>query len=218
MKDKALKNLKAEIDNRKKGKEVVAEGLGENTTTAIPKDSFLHELAQSLKSGQPSNSTNIIKLVENKVAEKNNETPVHSEGSTGTLATELTKHVPTPHQNIPPQQHNNNGDREALLYEELERKKKEMLSGGAANINLNQPQQTTHQAGMVINEAKLYETVDNVIKDKFAHIVEQAMKDSIVEIYAQTRMKEVLEENKDTIKKMVYDTIRDLQQKNKKSQ
>ncbi len=216
-----LVKLKDEIHNRKAQKGVVSANLGEAAKSgAIPKDVFLHELATSVLHGQESQATAILKDVDHRAAVYSGEArPAQSGG--GTMASELGRHggaTPTATANPNPPVATG-GDRDHLLFEELERKKREMLSGGAANLALNPqaPQAQQHQQGGFITENKLYEAVDEVIKDKFAHIVEHAMKDSIVDIYAVTRMKEVINENRDVIKEMVVDIIRDLQAQSKKT-
>jgi len=208
-----LTKLRDEIDNRKRNKSGSSTNVNKIKEANQPKDSFLNELITSLNTGKQTESTKLIKMVESKAAEKNGETP---RTSSNTVSSELNKHS---NQLSSPPAQTQTSDRDYLLYEELERKKKEMINGGAnynqgvSQINemVKQPQQ---QAGL-ITENQLNEAVDNIIKDKFAHIVEQAMKDSIVEIYANTRMKEVLDENEDYIKKIVIDTIRGLQKKKK---
>lgn len=207
-----LSKLRDEIDNRKKNKGIVKE-TNVNYGKNMPKDSFLNELVTSLNTGKETESTKLIKMVENKAAEKKGETPINQINSNTNI--ESNKH---PNQLNTQQQ----GDRDHLLFEELERKKKEMFNGGTLNSNTTptneQFNSNSTQKGGLITENQLNETVNNIIKDKFAHIVEQAMKDSIVEIYAETRMKEVLDENKEYIKNIVIETIRGLQKKKKSQQ
>lgn len=206
-----LSKLKDEIHTRKTQKGVVSNNLGEATETVMPKDAFLHELATSVKFGQESQATIVLKEVEHKVAVMAGES---RPAGGGTMASELGGHSATPV--ATPSVAAPVGDRDYLLYEELERKKKEMLHGGAANLTVNpQAPQAQQQSGF-ITENKLYEAVDEVIKDKFAHIVEHAMKDSIVDIYAATRMKETINESRDLIKEIVKETIRELQAESKK--
>lgn len=197
-----LKKLREEIDTRKKEKNEVSRNLGEgNEGTTIPKDSFLNELLTSLKTGKPSQSTNRIKMVENKAAEKKGET---SQTQTSTMSDDLMKYSNT-NPNLKANNVDQSQERDALLYEEFERKKKELQGGGGVNHhNLPQNSQTT-----------LNENVKKIINENFTHIVEQAMKDAIVEIYSTERVKEVMSENKEIIKEVVLNTIRELQNKSK---
>lgn len=223
-KDFNLSNLKKEIHSRKTQKEV---SLNENggTTTKIARDTFLNGLLVSLNTGQASQATQIVKAIDENATIKehqNNGLPVPQTGSkSASMSSELTAHA-SPGTNV---QHtaptNTNGqDREHLLFEEMERRKKEMMSGGVAfPQNTGQQSQST---SMSLNEEKIYEIMDKAvtdkIADKFAIIVEHAMKDNLVEIYAKARMKETIEENREFIKKIVYEIIRELQSKNKKPQ
>lgn len=201
-----LSKLRDEIDTRKKDK-----GIPNNNSSSgsvgnsnLPKDSFLNELVESLNSGRESKSTKLIKMVESKAVEKNGDVNVDNKINENKAISKT------------PQQPTQNVERDDLLYEELNRRKKEMLNNGVSNYH-NKPIQNeiNQQQSGLITENKLNEAVDNIIKEKFAHIVEQAMKDSIVEIYAETRMKEVLDENKEYIKDIVIETIRSLQKKKK---
>lgn len=207
-----LAKLKDEIHNRKQTKGDTSGG--QRGTTAV-KDEFLNGLVESLNTGRPSQATDKIRKVDVATSEKLGDEPVTNTNTNNSQTTQSNVQNNQPPTNV------NSGERDHKLFEEFERKKKEMLGGGAMNYNHNknvpsnsQPTQNV-QSGNFINEDKLYETIDNVISNKFATVVEQAMKDSIVEIYAEARMKEVLEENEGTIKKIVIDVIRDLQSKKK---
>jgi hypothetical protein len=206
-----LKKLKEEIGVRKKEKTQVARNLGEGSGTIIPKDEFLNGLLTSLKTGKPSQSTNLIKMVENKTAEKQG---APKSSGAPTMSADLATHTPTATPTAPIGQ---SPDREALLFEELERKKRELLAGGAVAAyqqGVNNPQSTAQVPQPTLNE----EVVKNIINEQFVHIVEHAMKDAIVEIYAVERIKEVLSESEDMIRGVVLKTIRELQNKKKKTQ
>ena len=198
-----LSKLRKEIDNRKQSKGIVSESLGETTgNIVVPKDAFLNGLEISLRTGRPSESSNRIKIVEAKVAEKQGEKRTIPTGND--LSTIPTQQINPPVQQSP--------ERDALLYEELERKTKEYLGGGTSTPTqeVNIPQQG------LVSPNSLNESVKKVIDENFAHIVEHAMKDAIVEIYAVERIKEVLEENESMVRDVVIKTIRELQNKNKK--
>ena len=72
---------------------------------------------------------------------------------------------------------------------------------------------------MQINEGYLVENVkkivDNYLIDNFGPVVEEAIKSTIIEMFAVERIKEVLTENREMIKTVVYETIKELQAKNK---
>lgn len=71
----------------------------------------------------------------------------------------------------------------------------------------------------MINEGYLTEsvkrTVNNYLMENFGPIVEEAIKSTILEMYAVERIKEVITENREIIKTVVYETIRELQAKKK---
>ena len=151
----------------------------------------------------------------------------------------LTQNIPQQQVGVVP----DGVDREALLYADLEKRKRQTLAesietvagqlpnGGippVVNYNGQQlltslPQQATMQNQMgqpvSINEAALQENVrklvNNHLVENLSPILEEAIKNTVIEMYAIERIKEVLYENKDLIKKVVYETIRELQKKKK---
>jgi len=208
-KDINLSRLKEEIEGRKQNKKQVSADKGQPVDGTNPKDAFLNELLISLKSGKPSRSTDMIKLVEQKTAIKTGEAAPGS--ATQTVSqTVATHNKPQTYAPNPAEDQ----EREGLLLEEMERRKKELRSQG-----LMPPEQqgltevAPGSLGVTLNEEYLNEVVLNSINENVAHIVEQAMRDTIVEIYVGERMKEVLMENEDIIKSVVIKTIRDLQKK-----
>jgi len=74
-------------------------------------------------------------------------------------------------------------------------------------------------APMQINEAALVENVKNVVNgylsENLGVIFEEAIKGTIIEMYAVERIKEVLNENRDLVKSVVVETIREIQAKSK---
>jgi hypothetical protein len=202
-----LSKLREEIDSRKK--ETTQEGAGR-----APKDSFLNELLTSLKTGQESSSTQRVKMVEQKAAEKKGEKRTSSSDG-GTMVEALEKHggagastpvAPTP---------TGDQDRDHLLYEEYERKMKEMFGEGAKELMQPHQKQQPSQPKQQINEEYLIGAVKKILNESFAPMVEEAMKDAIVEIYAVEKIKEVVEESEPFIREVVIKTIRDLQKKKK---
>jgi hypothetical protein len=75
------------------------------------------------------------------------------------------------------------------------------------------------QGQPMLNEAYLIErvqkVVNNYLSENLAPIFEDAIKNTIIEMYAVERIKEVLTENREMIKSLVYETIREIQAKSK---
>ena len=71
----------------------------------------------------------------------------------------------------------------------------------------------------MLNEGYLVENVKKVVSnyliENLGPIMEESIKSTILELYAVDRIKEVLTENKEMIKTIVYETIRELQAKKK---
>jgi hypothetical protein len=209
-----LNKLKSEIDSRKKQKNMIQSSLGENVGTDIaPRDAFLHGLLKSRNTGVETPSTNLIKLVENKVAVKHGEAPKHNVSEiASTSQASVIKEDMSP-------------ERDEQLFRDLESKRKQTLAESMQEhiTSKSLPQQPRTTTGMPINlnEGYLVENVkkivDNYLVDNFGLVVEEAIKSTILEMYAVERIKEVLHENKDLIKTLVYETIREIQAKAKQN-
>jgi len=209
-----LNKLKSEIDSRKKQKNIIQSSLGENVGTDIaPRDAFLHGLLKSRNTGVETPSTKLIKLVENKVAVKHGEPVKHDVSEIA-----LTSQAPVIKEDMSP-------ERDEQLFHDLERKRKQTLAESMQEhiTSKTLPQQPKTTTGMPINlnEGYLVENVkkivDNYLIDNFGLVVEEAIKSTILEMYAVERIKEVLHENRDLIKTLVYETIREIQAKAKQN-
>jgi D-arabinose 1-dehydrogenase-like Zn-dependent alcohol dehydrogenase len=115
-------------------------------------------------------------------------------------------------------------EREEDLYRKFETSRKQTLAEslqGYYNETTHQqyPQQHSQQHPPMLNEEHLMGavkgTVDKYLTENFGLVVEEAIKSTILEMYAVERIKEVLNENRDLVKSLVYETIREIQQKNK---
>ena len=72
---------------------------------------------------------------------------------------------------------------------------------------------------MQLNEAALVENVKNVVNgylsENLGTVFEEAIKGTIIEMYAVERIQEVLNENRDLIKTVVVETIKEIRDKSK---
>jgi len=215
-----LNKLTTEIQTRKKERGIITEKA--TGSGLLPKDVFLYELQTSLNTGRETKASSLIKLVENKVAAKHGEVIQH------TVA-------PIVSNNPPVQRHNLNEvemspERDEQLWADMEKRKKRTLAESIEGFNkpattpgygdvpfVGQPMNTGQP--MQLNEQYLAENVKKIVNnyliENFGPVVEEAIKSTIIEMYAVERIKEVLTENKEMIKTVVYETIRELQAKNK---
>lgn len=212
-----LNKLKSEIDFRKNERSTISS----NKAGAAPRDSFLNGLLTSFDTGSETNSTKTIKLIENKIAIKNGETIRHK----------INEEEIVPQRNITPNRSTTNIDmspeRDEQLFKDIEQKRKKTLTESMQgyldnNVNSHQSpmqQQPIQQQSMNLNEGYLVENVkkivDNYLIDNFGPVVEEAIKSTILELYAVDRIKEVLHGNKELIKSLVLETIREIQAKAK---
>jgi hypothetical protein len=225
-----LNKIRDEIDKERQVRTAVPSHLGESVRGkgVAPRDEFLHGLIESLNSGRATPSSNLIKVVENKITEKH-----------GGIAKHKIDEVAAPVQTQRPTLVDMSPERDEQLFRDLEAKRKQTLAESISNfqgnasaisnqpvVNYNGSQFLTsvpanaHVGGtMQINEGALVENVKNVVNNYLTEnlglVFEEAIKGTIIEMYAVERIKEVLNENRDLIKAVVIETIREIQAKNK---
>jgi hypothetical protein len=215
-----LNKLRTEIDSRKRERNIASSPLGESTGANIaPRDAFLYELIRSHDTGVETPATDLIKLVENQVAIKNKETVRHNISETA-----VVDRVPArlPIANNKPVEMS--PERDEQLFNDLQAKSKQTLAESIAPyIGGGQKKNPNTTAGAVspmnLNEGYLVENVkkivDNYLIDNFGPVVEEAIKGTIIEMYAAERIKEVLTENKEMIRGLIFDVIKEISDKNK---
>lgn len=232
-----LNKLRDEIDNEKKKQFAVPSSLGESVGNGMtPRDAFLSGLLSSYNSGRPTASTNLIKVVDNKVAEKKGEARKMVVNETVPAPVKTSRPMPEPV--------DMGGDREEQMYRDFNNMNKKTLAESIESFQGSAPKTpqssvvnfggqqflTTLPEGytpkngitapsMQLNEGALVESVKNVVNgylsENLGPIFEEAIKGTIIEMYAVERIKEVLNENKDLIKSVVVETIREIQARNK---
>jgi hypothetical protein len=228
MKQPNLNKLREEIDSRKSTQNNM-QGTP-NAAGGAPRDAFLNGLLESLRTGTETQSSTLLKTVENKVTEKEG-------GSHRIPINELTNNQSTDNNRNNGNGNNGNGnngngnngnggsDRDEQLFADLKQKQSRTLAESIQGMNGGQQQNAQQynqqpQQQMNLNEEALLKniagTVDNYLMENFGHVVEEAIKSTVLEMYAAEKIKEVLNENTDLIKSVVIDTIRELQLNSKK--
>ena len=214
-----LNILRKEIDVRKQERNSIASRLGEATvgTGIAPRETFLHGLLTSLNTGRDTASSNLIKLVENEAAKKVGEAVRHK--VTEAEIEKTPARIPAPARTTPVDM---SPERDEQLWQDIEKNRKQTLAESMnkyiapnTNAQTRQPQQQ-----MNLNEGYLVENVkkivDNYLIENFGPVIEEAIKGTIIEMYAVERIKEVLQENREIIKSVVLETIREIQANSKK--
>jgi hypothetical protein len=216
-----LNKLKTEIDSRKRERNMTQSPLGESVGAGVaPRDVFLNGLLESLRTGKENAATSLVKVVDGRVAEKKgeslrmriNETPV---------AQPQRGHIPMPAQDV-----DMSPERDEQLYRDMESKRKQTLTESMSEFSkmpaVGAPMKNQPPAQpMNLNEQYLTENVKKIVNNYLAEslspIFEEAIKDTILEMYAVDRIKSVLTENKDLIRTIVIETIREIQAKSKQN-
>lgn len=204
------KNTTKKVDLSKLHTEIASRKTVSNANGVAPRNKFLYELNESLRSGRETQSTALIKKVDNEVSTKLNEKPrfvVNEDLSNQPVVNHNTRNV------------GDANDRDELFWREFENRKKFGLadelekhsqSAEVFNPNMN------HGKSLVLNE-EIKKGINTYLQENFNYIVEDAIKNTILELYTVERIKDVLIENDEIIKKMVINTIKELQNKSKKN-
>jgi len=230
-----LNKIRDEIDKEKQSR-MAPSHLGESAGGGVSKrDEFLNGLLVARQSGRDTPASTLIKSVDNKVAIKNGETTRHA----------ISESAPTQRPINYSRINQMSPERDEQLYRDLEAKKnknqnqtlgesienfnggqpQQQMNNGQVNYNGNQylttpPQQYQQQQPQQLNEGALVENVNNVVGNYLSNnlgaILDEAMKSTIIEMFAVERIKTVLNENRDLIKSVVVETIREIQERNKK--
>jgi len=222
-----LNKIKEEIDVRKRERGILSEKV--QGTTLMPKDQFLNGLMTSLQTGQDTAATNLIKLVENKTAAKHGEVVRHNIETIAPVAP-----IRPIQGGIPLDQVDMSPEREEIMFRDLEAKRKKTLAesmqqymntpvvGSPMNNAPTAIPMTTMGGVPMLNEAYLSENVKKIVNgyltENLGPIFEEAIKSTIIEMYAVERIKEVLNENREMVKSIVIETIKEIQARSKKAQ
>jgi hypothetical protein len=222
-----LSKIKSEIESRKREKNMVQSPFGEKVGGNLaPRDTFLNGLIESLNTGRDTASSNLVKTVDNKAALRKGEVARHDVKPVAPVQQPVHRTEPI---DMSP-------ERDEQLFVDIERKRKQTLAESIEGFTGAQPR--TNQGNYVdyngqkllttppatgglstINEGVLVENVKKIVNgylsENLGPIFEEAIKDTIIEMYAVERIKEVLKENREMIKTVVIETIREIQQKNK---
>ena len=221
-----LNKLRTEIDSSKRERRTMAENV--QGSALLPKDVFLKELLTSIETGQASHATNLIKVVENKTALKFGEVKKHDIAPIAPVRTSAPQHNLNEVEMSP--------ERDEQLFADFERRRKQTLAESIDGFNktvppvqnysnipyVGQPMQQQATQPMQLNEQYLAENVKKIVNnyliENFGPVVEEAIKSTILEMYAVERIKEVLTENREMIKTVVIETIREIQARTKNAQ
>jgi len=228
-----LDKIKEEIKSRREQSNVVPQHLGENVNSlsGSPRDEFLNGLVTSLKTGSVTPATNLVREVHNTVVDKKGGDTKHS------VPKPTPK--PTPVRNSHPSKMDMSPERDEQMFKDFEKMNGQTLaesmekftgnqSGGSSSptVNFNgqqfltsAPTQTKQGTSQQHNEGVLMESVKSIVNEhlseNLAPIFEEAIKNTIIEMYAVERIQEVLNENRDLIKEVVVETIKEIRDKSK---
>ena len=223
-----LNTLKSEIDSRKKNKN--QESFG--NAASAPKDAFLNGLLESLQTGRQTGAS--VKMVS--VARQADGLEKYKKGKIDgkqldSIKTVVEQRMPVEnkHQTQVPVNNNNpsilmgdDNDRDEALFRSFTHGKSKTLAESIDAVNINAPRYNSNQPSsqpIGLNEGLLVENVKNIVNgylsENLGYVFEEAIKNTIIEMYAVERIKEVLDGNKEMFKSIIYETLREIQEKNK---
>jgi hypothetical protein len=226
-----LNKLKSEIETRKKEKGIITENA--QGIAMLPRDTFLNSLLTSLQTGKNSPMLNNIKTMNARAD------IISGAIKTGVVTTEAINKInelkssavsvvaPSTQRQAPAQSLNESEEypeRDGSIYEDILRKSKNVTLADSMQEFVGKKTPTpmkSQSAPMNLNEQYLNESVkkavDNYLIENFGPVLEEAIKGTILEMYAVERIKEVLHENKDMIKTVVIEVIKEIQAKAKQN-
>lgn len=226
-----LNKLKSEIETRKKEKGMLTENA--QGVVMPPRDAFLNGLLKSLQTGSKSPMINNIKTMSaradiisdsikkgvvtteaiNKLAE------LKSSGTVNIAPTEYRAPKMNETAEMLP-------ERDETMLDDFNTRRKNVTLADSMKDYVGKtvptPMPVTSTGAPInLNEGYLVENVkkivDNYLVDNFGLIVEEAIKDTVIEMYAVERIKEVLYENKELVKSLIKEVIREIQDKSKQN-
>jgi hypothetical protein len=236
-----LNKLKEEIESRKREKNTTVAPTGEQFVGGSPRDAFLYGLMQSLNTGSLTRTISNVKTL-NERAEIVNASiktgKVTPEMVQKVQELKNSTAVPVIPQPVQQRQVNQGGivlseqvdmspERDEQLFRDLEARRK---AGASSTLTesiesfkkmpaIGAPMNNNSVGAPVLNETYLVENVKKVVNNYLAEnlepIFEEAIKSTIIEMYAVERIKEVLQENKEMVKSIVIETIKEIQAKAK---
>jgi hypothetical protein len=238
-----LNRLKEEIETRKREKNTTVAPSGEQYTGGSPRDAFLYGLMQSLNTGNLTRTTYNVKTLNERAEIINSSiktgkvTPemvqkVQELKNTGGALPVIQQPVQQRQPNqggivLSEQQVDMSPERDEQLFRDLEARRK---AGASSTLTesiesfkkmpaIGAPMNNNSVGAPVLNETYLVENVKKVVNNYLAEnlepIFEEAIKSTIIEMYAVERIKEVLQENKEMVKSIVIETIKEIQAKAK---
>lgn len=240
-----LNKLRTEIDSRRKEKGgILTESSKGSGQKMLPKDVFLNTLLTSLHTGQNNPLTSNMKslneraeIVTNSI-KKGVVTPeaINRIKELKNNAVSAPPYQPPQYNEQyqpsyqPPRMNETvemSPERDDRIFADLEQKRRnvtlaESIEGFNREKAIAPVQPTTMYSANgtpMLNEGYLVENVkkvvNNYLTENLGPIFEEAIKSTIIEMYAVERIKEVLQENREMIKTLVYETIREIQAKSK---
>lgn len=206
-----LSKIKDEIENRKKYNDVVNERLNGSDGNKPQKYNFLRELNESIRSGKPTESINHLRKVNHTVDVK--------DGKNTNAPAELPVSAPPNNVQHPPinENHYNDNNQNSnvnfnkqsdALTEEYYKKLNYLKSidpNFNAPTNINGVNNNQSHQNQTLNEQEINSRISNMINEE------------MINKYTDERIKNGIIENVELIKKIVYEIIKELQEKNKKN-
>jgi hypothetical protein len=233
-----LDKIKEEIKKSREESNVVPQHLGENTTSlsSSPRDEFLNGLMISLNTGSQTPATNLVKEVHNTVVDKKGGDTKHR--ASDNIPSQTIRPTPNPRKSSVDM----SSERDDKMFEDFEKMKSttlaesiEKFSGGnkggnsSPTVDFNGQQYLTtppssagnnNHTSKQLNEGVLVESVKSIVNEHLSQnltpIFEEAIKNTIIEMYAVEKIQEVLKENRDLIKSVVIETIKEIRDKSNK--
>jgi len=221
-----LNRIKEEINNRKN--EIMMEqnsSINISGGIGTPQKSFLHGLLEARKHGIQTSSAKIINEINNKAEEKlkGKKTPIGTLPKNSNYMNAIPRQMPI-NENI---ELNEMQERDELLFKKMDSANKSLIDSlieyekaplvgtPMQNQTVNYNQQVPLNEAMIVENIK--KMVNNYLAENLPPIIQEAFRDTIIEMYSIERIKEVLQENKEMIKSVVVEVIKEIKARSKEN-
>jgi hypothetical protein len=206
-----LNGLRKAIDESQAARNA---SLGITEATGTPKDFFLNSLLKSRDSGRPSHATKVIELL----AEKKD--PNELQNDYRKIVNEspdiISNTTPTPRAATRPPVNIDNRDRDEKLFENFGKKSNRTLAESItefASPEIKEKIVNSPNAGTT--SANIEKLVAAYLAENLEVLMEDTINSTLLEMYSNERIKKGIQENRDTIRTMVIEAIREIQNNQK---
>jgi hypothetical protein len=204
-----LNGLRKAIDESQAARNA---SLGITEATGTPKDFFLNSLLKSRESGQPSHATKVIELLAEKkdpIELKNDYRKIVNESPENVIAAPVRSATRQP-VNI------DNKERDEKLFENFGKKSNKTMAESIAEYASPEiREKIVNSPNVGTTSANIEKLVAAYLAENLEVLMEDAINTTMLEMYSTERIKKGIKDNREFIRSIVIEVIREFQVKQK---